>query len=479
MLIGVYFCLGEGRGYTGKSKLLTKLFYMKWSVEGKWIVSGLGLSLLLMGIISFISYRNATQLIESGNKVKHTHEVMKSLIDIFATLTDAESGRRGYILYGERSELNRYNQAMQGLNAKIKKLQQQLADDSLQQQQMTKLKLLITQRYKLSKQSIDLKNAGKSSFAMQENLVNLSNQNRSQIRDYITQMQIREEQLLEILVRYSQNNIHNRMLIELIGTLLNFAILLGIYILLYQQLVKRQQAEAIQRTLAQEKELGELKLRFFSMVSHEFRTPLSIILGSAQLLAQSNQHWAEEKKLKNLHRIQSSARLMNQLLSDILTLTRAEAGKIEFHPELIDLEAFCINLLEDIKSFSQQHHIIKFVSQSNFTHAKLDENLLYSILTNLLSNAIKYSPQQEDILLIITSEVDAIIFQVKDFGIGLPSEFQQHLFEPFHRANNVGKIVGTGLGLAVVKKCLEVHRGEIYVESELGIGTTFTVRIPQ
>ncbi|MEH1965259.1 sensor histidine kinase [Nostoc sp.] len=452
---------------------------MKWSVEGKWIVSGLALSLLLMGIISFISYRNATQLIESGNKVKHTHEVMKSLIDIFATLTDAESGRRGYILYGERSELNRYNQAMQSLDAKIQKLQQQLADDSLQQQQLTKLKLLIAQRTKLSKQSINLKNTGKSSFNIQETLVNISNQNRSQIRDNISQMQMREEKLLEISVKYSQNNIHNRMLIEFIGTLLNFAILLGVYILLYQQLVKRQQAEAIQRTLAQEKELSELKLRFFSMVSHEFRTPLSIILGSAQLLAQSNQNFPEERKLKNLHRIQSSARLMNQLLSDILTLTRAEAGKIEFHPELLDLEAFCINLLEDFKLFSQQQHVIKFVSQSNFTHAKLDENLLYSILTNLLSNAIKYSPQQKDILLILSSEADAIIFQVKDFGIGLPSEFQQHLFEPFHRANNVGKIVGTGLGLAVVKKCLEVHQGEIYVESELGTGTTFTVRIPK
>ncbi|MHC5779097.1 sensor histidine kinase [Nostoc sp.] len=452
---------------------------MKWSLEGKWIASGLGLSLLLMAIMSFISYRNATQLIESGNKVKHTNEAMKSLIDIFATLTDAESGRRGYILYGERSELNRYNQAMQSLDAKIKKLQQQLADESLQQQQLMKLKFLITQRLNLSKQSIHLKDAGKSTFHIQETLVTRSNQNRSEIRETISQMQTREEQLLEISVKSSQNNVHNRMLIEFIGTLLSFAILLGVYVLLYQQLLKRQQAEAIQRTLAQEKELSELKLRFFSMVSHEFRTPLSIILGSAQLLAESNQHCLEEKKLKNLHRIQSSARLMNQLLSDILTLTRAEAGKLEFHPELIDLEAFCLNLLEDLQLCSQQQHIIKFISQSNCTHAKLDENLLYSILSNLLSNAMKYSPQQKDILLILSSKTDAIIFQVQDSGIGLPSEFQQHLFEPFHRASNVGKIVGTGLGLAVVKKCLEVHQGEISVVSELDRGTTFTVRIPK
>ncbi len=452
---------------------------MKWSLEGKWIASGFGLSLLLMGIVSFISYQNATQLIESGNKVKHTHEVMKSLIDIFATLTDAEAGRRGYILYGERSELKRYNQAMQSLDTKVKKLQQQLADDSSQEQQLTRLKSLIAQRIELSQQSIEILQQGKSTFVVQASLVNQSNQNRSQIRETLTKMQTREEQLLEISVRHSQDNIRNRMLIEFLGTFLSFSILLGVYALLYQQLVKRQQAEAIQRTLAQEKELSELKLRFFSMVSHEFRTPLSIILGSAQLLAQSEQQWTKEKKLKNLHRIQSSARSMNQLLTDILTLTRAEAGKLEFHPVLIDLEAFCINLIEDLQFSTQPQHSIKFISQSNCTHAKLDENLLYSILSNLLSNAIKYSPQKGIILLILSCTPEMIIFQVQDSGIGIPLESQQHLFEPFYRGNNVGKIVGTGLGLAVVKKCLELHQGEISVESEVGVGTTFTVRIPQ
>ncbi|ODG98579.1 histidine kinase [Nostoc sp. KVJ20] len=452
---------------------------MKWSLERKWIASGFGLCLLLMGTASLISYQNATQLIASSNQVKDTHEVMKNIIDIFATLTDAEAGRRGYILYGEQSELKRYYQAMQSLDTKVQKLQQQIADDSSQQQQLTKLKFFITQRVELSKQSINLKETGKSSFAIQAPLIIQGNQNRNQIREILTQMQAREEQLLQISVRDSQDNIRNRMLIEFLGTFLSFAILLGVYALLYQQLVKRQQAETIQKTLAQEKELSELKLRFFSMVSHEFRTPLSIILGSAQLLAQSNQQWTEEKKLKNLYRIQSSARSMNQLLTDILTLTRAEAGKLEFNPELMDLEAFCINLIEDLQFCNQQQHTIKFISQGNCTHAKLDENILYSILTNLLSNAMKYSPPEGNIFLILSCEPHAIIFQVKDNGIGIPSEFHQHLFEPFHRANNVGKIVGSGLGLAVVKKCLEIHHGEIYVDTEIGGGTSFTIKFPQ
>ncbi|MBD0385462.1 MAG: CHASE3 domain-containing protein [Nostoc sp. C3-bin3] len=452
---------------------------MKWSLERKWIASGFGLCLLLMGTASLISYQNATQLIASSNQVKDTHKVMKNVIDIFATLTDAEAGRRGYILYGEQSELKRYYQAMQSLDAKVKKLQQQIADDSYQQQRLTKLRLLIAQRVELSKRSINLKETGKSSFTIQAPLVNQSNQNRNQILEILTQMQAREENLLQISVRHSQDNIRNRMLIEFLGTFLSFAILLGVYALLYQQLVKRQQAETIQKSLAQEKELSELKLRFFSMVSHEFRTPLSIILGSAQLLAQSNQQWTEEKKLKNLYRIQSSARSMNQLLTDILTLTRAEAGKLEFHPKLMDLEAFCINLIEDLQFSNQQQHTIKFINQRNCTHAKLDENILYSILSNLLSNAIKYSLPEGTIFLILSCEPHAIFFEVKDNGIGIPSEFKEHLFEPFHRANNVGKIVGSGLGLAVVKKCLEIHHGEIYVDSEVGDGTSFTIKFPQ
>ncbi len=455
---------------------MKKFRMMQWSPEGTWIASGFGLSLLLMGIVSFISYQNATQLIASSNKVKHTHEAMKNLIDIFATLTDAEAGRRGYILFNEQSELKRYEQSMQSLNAKVEKLQQQLAKDSSQQQQLIQLKTLISQRVELYGESLENQKLDQSTFALQANQIN---QSRDEIRQILTQLQAREEQLLEISVQHSQHNIHNRMLIEFLGTVLSFAILLAVYSLLYQQLVKRQAAEALQRTLAQEKELSEMKLRFFSMVSHEFRTPLSIILGSAQLLAQSNQQWTEEKKLKNLHRIQSSARSMNQLLTDILTLTRAEAGKLEFHPEIVDLEAFCLNLIEDIQFCNHPQHPIKFFTESNCTHARLDENLLYSILCNLLSNAIKYSPQGADILLILSCEADAIIFQVKDYGIGIPAEFNQHLFEPFNRAENVGKIVGTGLGLAVVKKCVELHQGVISVASEVGVGTTFSVRIPQ
>lgn len=452
---------------------------MKWSFKGKWIGGWLGLSLLLMGIVSIISYQNATQLTESADKVDRTHEVLNNLTDVFAILTDAESGLRGYILFKDDSELKRYNIAIQSIEPKIKMLRQLIAANPKQQRRLTILESLLTQRLALFKQSIDLYQLGESAISAQALLFAQSNRNQDEIQKVIAQMQSEEEQLLEMWVGQSHSIIRYRMLIEFLSTFLSFAILFGVFVLLYRQTVKRQQAEIVQRTLAQEKELTELKLRFFSMVSHEFRTPLSIILGSAQLLVESSQQWKESKKLKNLHRIQSSAKLMTQLITDILTLSRAEAGKLECNPELVDLASFCLNLVEDIQFGSETQHSIKFVSKARCTHAKLDEKLLYSILSNLLSNAIKYSPQEGNIYFILSCESEAVIFQIKDEGTGISVQDQQALYEPFHRGKNVGDIVGSGLGLAVVKKCLDLHQGQIFMESEVGIGTTFTVKIPQ
>lgn len=358
-------------------------------------------------------------------------------------------------------------------------LRQLIAANPSQQRRLLILESLLFQRLAVFKQSIELYQSGKLAISTQAPLVAQIKKNRDEIAQVIAQMQSEEEQVLEMWIEQSQSSIRYRILIEFLDTFLSFAILFKVYALLYRQMLKRRQAETIQHALAREKELSELKLRFFSMVSHEFRTPLSVILGSAQLLAESSQQWTESKKLKNLHRIQSSAKLMTQLLTDILTLTRAEAGKLECNPEVVDIEAFCLNLVEDIQFGSETQHPIKFVSQCQCTHAKLDEKLLYSILSNLLSNAIKYSPQGRNIHLIVSCNPETAIFQIKDEGIGIPLEDQQALYEPFHRCNNVGDILGTGLGLAVVKKCVDLHLGQISVESEVGIGTTFTVKIPQ
>ncbi len=183
------------------------------------------------------------------------------------------------------------------------------------------------------------------------------------------------------------------------------------------------------------------------MISHEFRTPLSIILLSSQLLKETLEDFVDKQQIKNVFRIQSSAKLMNHILTDILTLTRAEAGKLDFQPQLINLENYCLNLVEDVQLFGTTINRLKFIiNKSSYFRANIDEKLLYSILSNLLLNAIKYSSEQEEIYLILKCEAEAIFFQVIDKGIGIPSAEKQKIYEPFYRCQNVENVAGTGLG---------------------------------
>ncbi|GAB1544421.1 hypothetical protein NUACC21_70970 [Scytonema sp. NUACC21] len=240
---------------------------------------------------------------------------------------------------------------------------------------------------------------------------------------------------------------------------------------------RRMSEEAVRVALNKEKELSELKSRFWSMVVHEFRRPMTSILASAQLLEHHSPELPEVKKREYLYLIQESVRAMENLLNDVLAVGKAEGGKLEFAPALLDLENFCQGLVEEMQFSADQSHRIIFTNHDECTTACLDQKLLWHILSNLLSNAIKYSPQASNIYLELFCPNGEVIFQVKDTGIGIPREEQEYVFKPFHRGENVGKIPGTGLGLTLVKKCLDLHGGEITVQSEVGVGTTFTVKL--
>jgi PAS domain S-box-containing protein len=246
-----------------------------------------------------------------------------------------------------------------------------------------------------------------------------------------------------------------------------------------RDITERKRLDEIWLALEREKELSELKTRFFSMASHEFRTPLSTALAAAQVLENSQQEWDNtEKRLRNLHRIQDSVRNMVQLLDDILTINRAETGKLAFNPKSLALEAYCRHFVEEMQLNAGNLHQITFSCQGKSQHVCLDEKLLRSMLSNLLSNAIKYSPQGGNISLSLQFQSGNLIIKVQDQGIGILLEDQKQLFEPFHRGKNVKTISGTGLGLVVVKKCVDLHQGHISVSSEVGRGTTCVINIP-
>lgn len=227
-----------------------------------------------------------------------------------------------------------------------------------------------------------------------------------------------------------------------------------------------------------EREINELKSRFISMTSHEFRTPLTAILGTTELIKHYGQGWSSEKQHSYLDRIQRNVKHMTGLLDDVLVLSKADVGKIEFTPAPIDLKVFCNNLVEEIQLNTKRGQIVELVIEGENYNSYSDEKILRQILSNLLSNAIKYSPENTVVRFDVTFSNEEVAFFIQDQGIGIPEADQQHLFESFHRATNVGQIQGTGLGLAIVKKSVEIHQGTITFESIPAQGTKFIVRLP-
>ncbi len=242
-------------------------------------------------------------------------------------------------------------------------------------------------------------------------------------------------------------------------------------------LERRRTEKMIRNALEKEKELGEFQSRIISTISHEFRTPLTTIQSSSELLKIYSKNWSEEKKLKHFQRIGDSVEHMTQLLNDVILIGKAEAGQIKFNPTQLDLQSFCREIVEELQLSLESQPII-FSSQGDNTQANLDEKLLRQLLTNLLSNATKYSPQGSTVRFDLICQENQAIFRIQDKGIGIPLEDQERLFESFHRASNAGTIPGTGLGLAIVKKCVDLHGGKTTVESKVGVGTTFTVTLP-
>jgi len=227
-----------------------------------------------------------------------------------------------------------------------------------------------------------------------------------------------------------------------------------------------------------ERELGELKSRFVSMTSHEFRTPLSVILSSAELLEAYGERWTPAKKSDHYARIKSAIFGMTVLLDSILIIGKSEAGKLDFSPAPLDVARYARHLMETLQPTMGDKHSLISEIDGDFEGAWADEKLLNHILMNLLSNAVKYSPKGGAVTFQLRRDGEAAVFIVSDEGIGIPAPDLQRLFESFHRGANVGHIPGTGLGLAVVKRSVDAHGGELEVDTETAKGTTFRVVIP-
>jgi len=241
---------------------------------------------------------------------------------------------------------------------------------------------------------------------------------------------------------------------------------------------RKRAEEELVKSLAMEKELGRLRSNFVSMVSHEFRTPLGIIMSSGEILDRYFDRLTPEARREHLVSIHEAVNRMARMMEDVLLLGRVEAGKLECKPVPIDLVAFCQRLADEILSATHRKCPIAFEAQPLPGLAQADEGLLRHIFTNLLTNAVKYSPEGRSITFSVQAEQDAAVLAVRDQGVGIAPEDRDRLFTAFHRGQNVSHIPGTGLGLTIVKRCVELHRGKIFFRDADGGGTVFTVTLP-
>lgn len=247
-----------------------------------------------------------------------------------------------------------------------------------------------------------------------------------------------------------------------------------------------QRSQILEVELEKAQELNQLKDEFISFLSHEARTPLAVIMSSASMLTQYFEKMAQERRIEHLDRIINQTRYMTALMDDLLIISRARMGKLEFKPEPMDLGIFLRERLDEIAAAAGTNYRLIMDMEWHIETIQADPKLLRHILINLLNNAVKYSPDGGEVRLSLRRESEVTeagprsvaVIRVSDQGIGIPEKDQKRLFEPFHRASNTQGITGTGLGLSIVRASVVQHGGRIKVESAEGKGTTFTVVLP-
>jgi PAS domain S-box-containing protein len=242
--------------------------------------------------------------------------------------------------------------------------------------------------------------------------------------------------------------------------------------------VRKKAEEDARKALEKERELNELKSKFVSIASHEFRTPLSTIMSSASLVSQYREKGEMEKIDKHTSRIKSNVNHLTAILNDFLSLGKLEEGRVEINEETILIPEFLREIQEELKSTLKAGQKIVIYTPSDNYPVTVDPRILRNVLFNLISNASKYSEENKNIYLSCSYRHDSLTIEVKDEGIGIPEDDKKHMFDRFFRASNAINIQGTGLGLNIVKRYIDLLNGKIDFESEYGRGSTFRLEIP-
>jgi signal transduction histidine kinase len=244
----------------------------------------------------------------------------------------------------------------------------------------------------------------------------------------------------------------------------------------FRKLAEEETLIALQRA----SELNDAKLNFINNISHEIRTPLTVIQSSIDLLLHYKHQFSEEKSQRHFHKIETAVKRITQIIQDIVLLSEAEANVLQFQPCSINISKLCSDITSMVVSTTGTQRNIELSISENVINQSfaIDPKLLTYIITNLLDNALKYSNQNSHVKFVVNYIYNQIIFSIQDEGIGISNEDLPYIFDSFYRSNQINNISGIGLGLTIVKRCVDLHKGEINVNSTFGNGTTITVKFP-
>ncbi|GAB1544142.1 hypothetical protein NUACC21_68180 [Scytonema sp. NUACC21] len=490
---------------------------MKWSIEKKTIVGLLCVSIVMVSVdlFSFIAAKNHREI---SNGVVNTHQALHSIEKVISSLKDAETRHYIYLITGKENDLESYNTTIVQIDKNIQELRKLTTDRLIHQQIISKVENLVSEKTIAFKETVDMrKEKGLSTGIEVFKIIRQKND--------IDSISLLESEIEEVEKKLLKQRLQQEVVAHQIETIASLSGTCLTVVLFYaivqatlreirdrreaqktlaasneeletkimertveltqmnkklldfqEQLLKTQQE--LYKVLASERELNHLKSQIITTVSHEYRTPLTIILSGAELLQKYEQKLTEEQKNRQLRSIQTSAKHMANLVNDMLFINQAELNQLTYNPSSVNLIELCKELVEKNSSFVSSKINIDFSIFGTCERVCLDKELLQPMLLNLLSNAIKYSHQGGAVSFKVECTNGSAQFLVRDFGIGIPEADIGHIFEFFYRGSNVGNIGGTGIGLAVAKKCVDLHQGSISVESFVNQGTTFIVTLP-
>jgi signal transduction histidine kinase len=449
-----------------------------------------GTVLLMVLLNGFVAYRSTRGLLDRERDVAHTHAVLTELERIVATLDDAETSQRGYVITGKVTYLLPYTTASEQIDSEIADLQAITADNPQAQQRIASLRPLIADKFAEMRLTIDLRTAGRTDDALQIIRSDEGERMMNQIRGQIATMRSTQSALLALRLESEREALSGTTITFVIAALTDVVLLGWVIYLVRRAIAQREQvAKEREDLLMREQTAREaaeaavgLRDQFLSVASHELKTPLTALLGNAQILSRRLARAGvtlDERNQRTLTLIEQQALRLRKLIDDMLDVSRIERGQLTIAREPVDVAALARRVVMEAQAVQDKHDVV-YEGSSEPVIVLGDEIRLEQVLQNLLQNAVKYSPEGGRITIIAESCDAQARLAVSDQGIGIPQASLPQLFERFYRAANVdpSHISGMGVGLYVSHEIVTQHGGSLIVSSEEGRGSTFAVLLP-